>query len=85
MKVSFELSPNDIRYFRERLQRVREGSSAHDEATVIRLAENLASGFGPVYNVGERIEGQGRRGFGLRRGLPALRNARRAPRPVRAT
>jgi len=41
MKVSFELSPRDIRYFRERLRRVREGEGAQDEETVIRLAAKL--------------------------------------------
>ena len=41
MKVSFELSPRDIRYFRERLQRVRAGGGAHDEDTVTRLAREL--------------------------------------------
>ena len=41
MKVSFELSPRDIRYFRERLQRVRAGGGARDEDTVIRLAREL--------------------------------------------
>lgn len=41
MKVSFELSPRDIKYFRERLQRVRGGERARDEETVIRLAKEL--------------------------------------------
>jgi uncharacterized membrane protein YkvA (DUF1232 family) len=41
MKVSFELSPKDVRYFRERLKRVRQGEGASDEATVIRLAKEL--------------------------------------------
>jgi len=41
VKVSFELSPRDIRYFRERLERVRSGQSASDEDTVIRLAKEL--------------------------------------------
>jgi len=41
VKVSFELSPRDIRYFRERLERVRSGDSAGDEDTIIRLATNL--------------------------------------------
>ncbi len=41
MKVSFELSPRDLRYFRERLKRVREGDRARDEETVIRLANQL--------------------------------------------
>jgi uncharacterized membrane protein YkvA (DUF1232 family) len=43
MKVSFELSPRDIRYFRERLRLVREGEGARDEATVIRLAAKLVT------------------------------------------
>ena len=41
MKVSFELSPRDLRYFRERLARVRAGKGSSDEETVIRLAEEL--------------------------------------------
>ena len=41
MKVSFELSPRDLRYFRERLKRVREGDGARDEETVVRLAIQL--------------------------------------------
>ncbi len=41
MKVSFELSPRDIRYFRERLKRVREGDGASDEETVVRMAIRL--------------------------------------------
>ncbi len=41
MKVSFELSPRDLRYFRERLKRVREGDGARDEETVIRLATEV--------------------------------------------
>ena len=41
MKVSFELSPRDIRHFRERLQRVRAGGGARDEDTVIRLARKM--------------------------------------------
>ncbi len=41
MKVSFELSPRDLRYFRERLKRVREGDGARDEESVVRLAIQL--------------------------------------------
>jgi uncharacterized membrane protein YkvA (DUF1232 family) len=41
VKVSFELSPRDIRYFRERLKRIREGDGAGDEETVVRLASQL--------------------------------------------
>ena len=44
MKVSFELSPRDMRYFRERLQRVRAGAGARDEDSVIRLARELVQG-----------------------------------------
>jgi uncharacterized membrane protein YkvA (DUF1232 family) len=41
LKVSFELSPRDVRYFRERLQRVRKGQKARDEGTVIELTRTL--------------------------------------------
>jgi uncharacterized membrane protein YkvA (DUF1232 family) len=41
VKVSFELSPRDIRYFRERLQRIRGSEGARDEETVIQLAGQL--------------------------------------------
>lgn len=41
MKVSFELSPRDIKYFRDRLKAVRQGKSAHDEAKVIELTREL--------------------------------------------
>jgi len=41
VKVSFELSPRDIRYFRDRLERIRSGQGARDEETVIRSAEKL--------------------------------------------
>ena len=41
MKISFELSPRDMRYFRDRLRQVREGEAAGDEETVIRLAAEL--------------------------------------------
>ena len=41
MKVSFELSPSDIRYFRDRLKQVRAGGGSRNEPVVIRGAENL--------------------------------------------
>ena len=41
MKVSFELSPKDIRYFRDRLKQVREGDGSRNESAVIRGAANL--------------------------------------------
>jgi uncharacterized membrane protein YkvA (DUF1232 family) len=41
MKISFELSPADIRYFRDRLKQVRASDSARNEPVVIRGAENL--------------------------------------------
>lgn len=41
MKVSFELSPRDVKYFRDRLKTVRTSSGAHDEETVTRLAKTL--------------------------------------------
>jgi uncharacterized membrane protein YkvA (DUF1232 family) len=41
MKVSFELSPRDLKYFRERLDQVRKSAGASDEALVIRGAEDL--------------------------------------------
>jgi uncharacterized membrane protein YkvA (DUF1232 family) len=41
VKVSFELSPRDIRYFRERLQRVRAGGGAREEDSIIQLATEL--------------------------------------------
>ncbi len=43
MKVSFELSARDIRYFRRRLKQVRVGKLGCDEATVARLATKLLS------------------------------------------
>jgi uncharacterized membrane protein YkvA (DUF1232 family) len=43
VKVSFELSPRDIKYLRERLQRVRGGDRARDEETVIRLAKEMVA------------------------------------------
>ncbi len=41
MKVSFELSASDIRYFRDRLKQVRQSGSAREEQFVIQGAENL--------------------------------------------
>ena len=41
MKVSFELSPRDIRYFRERLKRVRGSDQTQDEDTLAALAREL--------------------------------------------
>ena len=41
MKVSFELSPKDIRFFRERLKQVRAGQGSHDEAAVISGAAEM--------------------------------------------
>ena len=41
MKVSFELSPRDMRYFRERLMHARGSAGAHDEATVVALTKRL--------------------------------------------
>jgi uncharacterized membrane protein YkvA (DUF1232 family) len=41
MKISFELSPRDIRFFRDRLKQVRVSDGASDEKVVIREAANL--------------------------------------------
>jgi uncharacterized membrane protein YkvA (DUF1232 family) len=41
VKVCFELSPRDIGYFRDRLERIRAGKGARDEETVIRSAAKL--------------------------------------------
>jgi uncharacterized membrane protein YkvA (DUF1232 family) len=41
MKVSFELSPRDIRFFRERLKQVRAGDSSSNEQAVIRGGMDL--------------------------------------------
>ncbi len=41
MKVSFELSPRDIRFFRDRLKEVRASDGSSDEQTVIRGAVDL--------------------------------------------
>jgi len=41
MRVSFDLSPRDIKYFRERLQEIREGKGARDEDVVMQLAVEM--------------------------------------------
>ena len=41
MKVSFELTSSDIRYFRERLKRVRANEGSREEDSVIRAAAKL--------------------------------------------
>jgi uncharacterized membrane protein YkvA (DUF1232 family) len=41
MKVSFELSPRDIRFFRERLEQVRASDNTGNEQAVIRGAMSL--------------------------------------------
>ena len=41
MKVSFELSPRDIRFFRDRLKEVRASDTSGDERAVIRGALDL--------------------------------------------
>ncbi len=41
MKISFELSDKDLRYFRQVLQKVRKGSSANNEEVILREAEAL--------------------------------------------
>jgi uncharacterized membrane protein YkvA (DUF1232 family) len=43
MKVSFELSPRDIRFFRDRLKQVRESEGASDESVVIQGAVDLVA------------------------------------------
>jgi len=43
MKVSFELSPRDIRYFRERLKQVSASAGARNEPIVIDGAEKLVT------------------------------------------
>jgi uncharacterized membrane protein YkvA (DUF1232 family) len=58
MKVSFELSPRDIRYFREQLQKARKGDSPREEHRVIRgtiqMVEDAAASKPPEF-VLERI------------------------------
>lgn len=41
MKITFELSDKDLRYFRQLLQKVRQGESAANEEVVLREAEAL--------------------------------------------
>ena len=41
MKISFELSDKDLRYFRQVLQKVRKGRSAENETVILREAEEL--------------------------------------------
>jgi uncharacterized membrane protein YkvA (DUF1232 family) len=58
MKVSFELSPSDIRYFRDRLKQVRASDSSRNEPVVIRGAASLveeAVAANPPHFVVERI------------------------------
>jgi uncharacterized membrane protein YkvA (DUF1232 family) len=43
MKISFELSDRDLRYFRERLHTVRSGERASDEALVLAGASRLVA------------------------------------------
>jgi uncharacterized membrane protein YkvA (DUF1232 family) len=41
MKISFELSAKDLRYFRQVLQKVRKGRNAENETVILREAEEL--------------------------------------------
>ena len=41
VKVSFELSPKDIRYFRERLKQVRSGRDPADEDPILHGAKSM--------------------------------------------
>ena len=41
MKISFELSDKDLRYFRQVLKKVRTGRNAENERVVLREAEEL--------------------------------------------
>lgn len=41
MKISFELSDKDLRYFRQVLQKVRKGRSADNEDVILREAVSL--------------------------------------------
>ncbi len=41
MKITFELSAKDIRYFRDRLKKIREGGSSREEPIVIQGAAKL--------------------------------------------
>jgi uncharacterized membrane protein YkvA (DUF1232 family) len=59
MKISFDLSDADLRYFRERLRAVRSGEQASDEKLVIagarRLVEQVLASESPEFVRG-RIE-----------------------------
>ena len=41
MKISFELSDKDLRYFRKVLQKVRKGRNSENENVILRQAEEL--------------------------------------------
>ena len=41
MKISFELSDKDLRYFRRVLQKVRKGRSAENEDVIMSEAKSL--------------------------------------------
>lgn len=41
MKISFELSDKDLRYFRQVLQKVRKGHNAENEAVILSEARSL--------------------------------------------
>lgn len=41
MKITFELSDKDLKYFRQLLQKVRQGENAANEEVVLREAETL--------------------------------------------
>jgi uncharacterized membrane protein YkvA (DUF1232 family) len=41
MKISFELSDKDLRYFRKVLQKVRKGRNSENENVILRQAEQL--------------------------------------------
>lgn len=41
MKITFELSDKDLRYFRQVLQKVRKGDNAENEEIILREAEAL--------------------------------------------
>ena len=43
MRVSFDLSPRDLKYFRKRLREVREGAGERDEGAVIQLALEMTA------------------------------------------
>jgi uncharacterized membrane protein YkvA (DUF1232 family) len=46
MKISFELSDKDLRYFRQVLQKVRKGKSADNEDVILREAQALLTEVG---------------------------------------